>query len=404
MVITFYTYRRQFQGGYEYFVDDPIPERFQCSICTKVLRDARLTECCGQHFCNSCLTDWIKQRNMCPHCRKARFQSMINKERIRDINELHIRCTNREKGCDWVGEMGVLEDHLKSDKGCGYVIVECCKQGGGKLCGKSLERRHLASHQKNECKYRPYTCEYCGLRDTFERIAIGNPLLILLRKGSSQKRSSHYDECNEYPLECPNKCGKNNIKRKDMEAHRDICPLERLDCPFNARDCCNNILRKDMESHKRECDYRTYSCEHCGHCGTFRSITGKRRTSFFLMLTLMPPSSHYVNCDQYPLECPNRCGKTNIKKRDMKGHRDICPLEPLDCPFKDVGCTDKIQRKDMEKHIESSTQQHLLKTHQKLIEAYQKLEKLQKSYQKLKEHMEDFEEDTSDSSEYDDSN
>ena len=390
-----FTCRRQFlrrtQGGYEYdFVDDLIPERFQCSICTKVLRDARLTECCGQHFCDSCLSDWLKQQKTCPHCRKARFQSMINKERIRDINELRIRCTNREKGCDWVGEMGVLEAHLKSDKGCGYVIVECMRKPDKayKPCGKSLERRHLTNHKENECKYRPYTCEYCGHKDTFEGITMGYKMPPwMLFSDLEKKVLSHYEECNEYPLECPNKCGEKTIKRKDVEAHRDICPLEPLKCPFKV--CRKTIHRKDMMSHKRECDYRPYSCKYCGCDGTFRSITSNKW------------SCHYDNCDQYPLKCPNKCGETNIKRRDMKGHRDICHLEPLDCPFKDAGCTDKIQRKDMEKHIESSTQQHLLKSHQKL---YQKLEKLQKSYQKLKEHMQDFEEDTSDSSEYDDPN
>ena len=62
----------------------------------------------------------------------------------------------------------------------------------------------------------------------------------------------------------------------------------------------------------------------------------------------------------------------------MKGHCDICPLEPLDCPFKDAGCTDKIQRKDMEKHIESSTHHHLMmvfKSHQELMKANQELMK-----------------------------
>ena len=346
----FYTCSSAVSGGYEYdFVDDPILARYQCSICTKVLRDARLTECCGQHFCHSCLGTWLKQRKekkTCPHCRKKDFVSIINKEKIREIKELRIRCTNREKGYDWVGEMGVLDDHLKSDKGCGYEIVKCGNRGKGciyELC-ESLERRHLTNHKENECKYRPYICEYCGHKDTFEGITMGYWMF------NGPYQIAHYEKCNEYPLKCPNKCG-NNIKRKDMNSHHDICPLESLDCPFNARDCCNKILREDMECHKRECYYRPYSCEYCGHRGTFRDIM----------------CSHYSTCDQYPLECPNKCGETNIKRRDMKAHCDICPLEPLSCPFKDVGCSNKIQRKDMEKHIEINTQCHLMmvsKSHQ----------------------------------------
>ena len=65
----------------------------------------------------------------------------------------------------------------------------------------------------------------------------------------------------QYPLKCPNKCSEINIKRKDMKAHRGMCPLEPLKCPFKARDCCKTILRKDMESHKKGYDY----CPYHGH-------------------------------------------------------------------------------------------------------------------------------------------
>ena len=93
-------------GGYDYdFVETP-PDKYFCCICSNVLRDARLTECCGQHFCNSCLSRWLDREKTCPHCREDDFKSMVNKALIREINELHIRCTHREKGCDWVGELG----------------------------------------------------------------------------------------------------------------------------------------------------------------------------------------------------------------------------------------------------------------------------------------------------------
>ena len=284
-------------GGYEYeFLVNPVPERFLCNICMKVLRDARLTECCGQHFCDSCLTTWLQQQKTCPHCRKENFVSIINKEKIREINELRIRCTNSKKGCDWVGELGALIDHKKSESnGCGYVTVQCTNVGRHKTgCILRMERRFLTNHKENECKYRPYTCEHCGYKDTYKGIAIGY----------KKKRTT------------------------------------KLYLPF----------REDTES-----------------------------------------SSHYSTCDQYPLKCPNECGETNIKRRDMKGHRDICPLEPLDCPFKDVGCTKKIQRKDMKEHMENNTQ-HLLRSHKKLMKAY---EQLKKSHQMLRERVKDLEEGTS---------
>ena len=59
-----------------------------------------------------------------------------------------------------------------------------------------------------------------------------------------------YSQCNEYPLDCPNECGAENIKRKDMKTHRKTCPLESLDCPFQHVGCsAGKILRKDMDTH-----------------------------------------------------------------------------------------------------------------------------------------------------------
>ena len=107
---------------------DTVSQKYECPICSSVLRDARLTECCGQHYCDSCLREWMSGKGTkrpCPHCRKENFQSMLNKEKIREINELRIRCTNRKKGCKWVGELEALRNHLQSDNGCDYALVQC---------------------------------------------------------------------------------------------------------------------------------------------------------------------------------------------------------------------------------------------------------------------------------------
>ena len=71
--------------------------------------------------------------------------------------------------------------------------------------------------------------------------------------------------------------------------------------------------------------------------------------------------NHYSQCYEYPLKCPNECGAENIKRKDMTTHRETCPLEPLDCPFQQVGCpVGKILRKDVDTHSQEMTQTHLL--------------------------------------------
>ena len=142
-----------------------------------------------------------------------------------------------------------------------------------------------------------------------------------------------------------------------MKTHRENCPLEPIKCSFS--EFCNKdniILRRDIEDHKRECDFRPYQCEHCGHNGTYISMSGNGQ-----FWTLPAGCNHYDQCEQYPLQCPNKCGAENIKRKDMKTHRETCPLEPLNCPFQQVGCpVGKILRKDMDSHCKDNMQTHLL--------------------------------------------
>lgn len=257
------------QGGYDCeLVDGSLLERYQCSVCMKLLRDARLTECCGQHFCDTCFQQWFEKNKTCPHCRAAECKSMLNKEKIRDVNQLRVRCTNREKGCAWEGELGGLKDHLQSDNGCDYEIVTCDYSGYDNLkklqlkgvskgkgtgagiksaCKKAMERRHLPSHRK-ECSYRDYKCDHCGLTDTFDAIA-GSGEISKTQAPLKIAWSPHLSTCGEHPLVCPNKCGGKGIKRKDIATHRKTCPLERIGCPFKDAGCTAKVARKEMEGH-----------------------------------------------------------------------------------------------------------------------------------------------------------
>ena len=351
-VTYWYLFSHPESGGYEYEFVDAVPDsdKYHCAICTKVMRNARLVACCGKHFCDSCLRKWMEsaRQKICPHCREVGFQDVLNKEKIREINEFRIRCTNSDKGCEWVGELGEVKKHLESDSGCGYVEVKCSAQGCRYkkaltiliICGAVMERRHLSSHHETECVYRQYKCQHCGYTDTYDAIAGSGRIM----NGYSNIAGSgnHYNECAEFPLECPNKCSDNNIRRKDLNTHKDtVCPLEPVKCPY--RDYCSQCLRKDLDSHKKECDFRPYKCEYCGHNGTYISMSGKGKR------WLEAGPHHYDACGQYPLECTNQCGENKIKRKDMKVHKDTCPLELVSCPFKQ--CYFMIPRSAIKEHM-----------------------------------------------------
>ena len=239
-------------GGYEYeFLDDPMPAKYLCMICTKVLKDAHLTDCCGQNFCGSCLNNWFsrpKKDKTCPHCQQKPIY-ILNREKINEINKLRICCTHYKEGCDWVGELRALDQHLELVTGCACVKIECPYSqdsvGGRETYSfpcHLIRRKDLKTHMQEECEYRPYKCEHCGHEDTYVTITKGNLV------GFSRQKS-HYDKCSEYPLPCPNKCGTETIKRKDIDNHCKSCPLQPLDCPFKRAGCTEKIVRKDMENH-----------------------------------------------------------------------------------------------------------------------------------------------------------
>ena len=179
---------------------------------------------------------------------------------MREIKEFKIYCSHEEKGCEWVGELGALKEHLDSNEGCAYVKVQCTNKAykcrsyrnySRVTCEASMERRHFTYHQRNLCVYRQYTCEYCGYTDTYDAI-VGSGQ-IRNRRSNISSPNNHFSECGNYPLDCPNECGEKNIKRKDMKAHQDSCPLEPLDCPFQAVGCsADKRLRRDMDSHCQE--------------------------------------------------------------------------------------------------------------------------------------------------------
>ena len=216
-------------GGYDLTFTKPILEKFQCSICTKVLRDPHLTGCCGQHYCESCLNHWLKKQNKttCPHCRHENFIHILNKERKREVHELEVQCTKKEMGCQWVGELGNLQPHLYSAKGCGYIEVQCSNK-----CGKKMQRKELDAHLSQRCPLRKIKCQYCPYEDTYKTIT-----------------NQHYKKCPCYPLPCPNYCGTTGIRRADMDNHRSKCELEPVKCPFHEAGCTTRVVRKEFDTH-----------------------------------------------------------------------------------------------------------------------------------------------------------
>ena len=241
-------------GGHDYDFVQEVSDRLNCQICTKVLRDPHLAVCCGQHFCESCLNKWFTRqgKESCPHCRAEgeAFHHVIDKGVKSEINQLKIRCSNHGEGCQWTGEMGDLEKHLESANGCGYVLVACPNKcytySGGDIM--EIKRKDVFKHLTRFCYFRPYSCEFCGLIDTYQAIT-GNSIDHRSFSQCENDYFGHKAECPEAPLTCLNKCGSKKIKRKDMVSHRSQCPQEPVECPFAEAGCNIVVCRHQLEGH-----------------------------------------------------------------------------------------------------------------------------------------------------------
>ena len=227
----------EYGGLDEDFVNE-VRDTLICHICTKPLRDPHLTVCCGHNFCESCLEQWSKKHReqCCPFCRSTgkEFQHVLDKKTKREINALKVRCSNRKKGCRWVGELGTLKSHLDAKDGCGYVTVTCpnaCKNI------QKFMRKDLQHHLKVECEERPYRCEHCSKEGSFVEITC-----------------QHYQCCPNFPLDCPNKCGivHAQIKRSTVDQHCKKCPLEKVYYPFEKVGCIAKSLRRKDEAEHME--------------------------------------------------------------------------------------------------------------------------------------------------------
>ena len=126
------------QAGSDYgydcaFIHEP-PDSTQtdCPVCLLVLRQPHQVSCCGYTFCRACI-DALRLRDApCPTCTATEFFVFEDKRLQRSLFSLKVYCSRRGEGCEWSGELGMLERHLNANPtpgerflGCRFVGV-CC--------------------------------------------------------------------------------------------------------------------------------------------------------------------------------------------------------------------------------------------------------------------------------------
>ncbi len=201
---------------------------YECPLCLHVTREPSLTSCCGQHFCQACIQKILTDNKPCPFCKSDSFTVFFDKKQRRRVLDIKIYCDKKADGCDWVGGLGELEQHLGVK--CQFVFVDCPHN-----CGEICLRKFLAVHKILFCPRRPHSCKYCLLDGTYQEI-----------------QDDHLPVCPKHPVECPNECGVAPLERRQLEGHLRECPLVMVECELKELGCEEVVQRKDANKHMEQ--------------------------------------------------------------------------------------------------------------------------------------------------------
>ena len=180
------------------FVERPSQDFF-CPVSLELLLEPQLTSCCGHHLSLEASARLHREGKACPMCNAEQWSAMLDKYHRRKVHEVRVRCWHKDFGCDWVGEVNGLKRHDDS------------------------------------CVNRPWECEYCGLRCTYE-----------------EGEGKHWPTCLKFPEPCPNTCEVGFVERCNMEQHLSVCPLEPVSCEMKEFGCSVMVPRKELARHMRE--------------------------------------------------------------------------------------------------------------------------------------------------------
>ena len=170
---------------------------------------------------------WLQQNRVShvPQTWHAQQRTNFEKYLQRVVKSLKVRCSDYKEGCEWVGELRDLHDHLDPAKGrCGIA----CPFG----CGKYGRRSEMREHSRRHCHKRMISCENCSYYNTFTIVT-----------------EKHYPICPaRSPIDCPNQhCPVEGLRRHQLEQHLNECSHQLVDCPNTG--CSVRLPRGEMKLH-----------------------------------------------------------------------------------------------------------------------------------------------------------
>ena len=178
-------------GKYKYSFVDPFPLSLTCRICSLPCREAHKSQCCGDMFCKSCVTN---VSHSCPTCFIERLVCVYDSQADCRIKIQDIYCPNKE--CSWIGKLDDVDKHIHNSRSSCFIKCNRCKSD---ICYCDVTK-----HNARDC---PCYCTYCDT--TTEEHIISR---------------CHKEKCHMILVPCPNHCG-TYCRRGHMNDHLNTCPF-----------------------------------------------------------------------------------------------------------------------------------------------------------------------------------
>ncbi|XP_038642144.1 TNF receptor-associated factor 3-like isoform X2 [Scyliorhinus canicula] len=220
------------EGGYAEEFVQPVDDKYRCEHCSRVLCNARQTEC-GHRFCESCLDTLLRIGGQaCPADQEPLDGTEVFNDNCcrKEVLRLMIHCRNHKAGCKQQMVLSGLEAHLKT---CPFQQVQCTRSG----CSEFVRQRDLGDHLTNKCKHREVKCKYCQKETTL-----------------AQLQTHETSECPYSLRASPKNCGA-HVHRPEIKGQMSESPKAEGCCKFSSYGCTFKGLiqrTKEHESHSVE--------------------------------------------------------------------------------------------------------------------------------------------------------
>jgi len=134
------------------------------------------------------------------------------------------------------------------------------------------------------------------------------------------------------------------LGRAFPQDHQASCSLAPVPCPLS-RECHAVLLRRDLEKHvQSECAFCLAPCSLCGQQLARTELEAHATTS----------------CPAAVVPCPSGCGFVS-QRQVLAAHQDSeCPFAVVPCTYASAGCTDRLFRQNLDEHLRTNMQRHLM--------------------------------------------